>query len=166
MRQVFLIIFTLLSLTIHAQDNFNIGINGGKVFGNAEEFSKLAFGFDANYLFDISEDFNVGPFIGFVHFLPEGAQEARSYVPIGGAIRFHSLDDNFYVGGDVGFAIGMSPAGDNGGVYLKPLLGYKITESFKINLFYSAVKKRLPTYSYVGLGLVFDFFGSNEYYAY
>lgn len=166
MKKVLSLIFTLFSFTFYAQDSFNLGVHGGFTVDKSKEFSSLGVSLDVNYLLDLSEDFNAGGFIGYVHFLPKDDLEARAYIPVGGAIRFNSIDEYFYVGGDLGFAIGISPDGDNGGVYFRPLLGYKITDSFKVDLSYTVIKKRVPTYSFIGLGLVFDFNGSSNYYAY
>lgn len=167
MKTIFTSLFLLIAVSIYSQKQFNIGVNGGIVTGNLQDRSSSAFGIDANYLFDWFEDFTIGPSMSLVYFSGKGeeanAADSYMYLPIGGAVRYQALDEKFYVGGDLGFAIGLSPDGDRGGVYFKPLIGYNVTESFNINLFYSAVKKKLPTYSYVGLGLTYNILGSAGY---
>ncbi len=168
MKKIFFVLVVLLSINSFSQENqFNIGINGGITTGDIKPISSAAFGIDANYLFKVFDGISLGPSLNFLYFLTDevnGVQpDAFVYLPIGGAIRFQSLSDYFYVGLDLGFAIGISPSGDNGGLFFKPMVGYNVTENLKLNLFYSAVKKRQPAYSYVGLGIAFDIFGSNQY---
>lgn len=168
------VVITVLfaSIVMYGQGReLNVGINGGITTGDIKPFSSSAFGLDANYLFDWYEDFKVGPSVSAVYFSPKENDLVKSdafvYLPIGVAIRFQNPEDSFYIGGDFGYAIGISPSGDRGGVYFKPLVGYHISQNFKLNLFYSAVKKKQPAYSYVGLGLSFNIFGAgNDYYAY
>lgn len=154
------------------EKELNIGINGGFTIGNIEPQSSIAFGADANYLFDWYEDFKVGPTIGVTYFLPKEENgvkpDARMYIPIGASIRFQSIDDAFFIGGELGYAIGITPSGDKGGIFFKPMVGYNVSESIKLNLFYAGVKKRQPTFGYIGLGLSFDILNQNNmgYYSY
>ncbi|WP_299620625.1 hypothetical protein [uncultured Tenacibaculum sp.] len=171
MKRIFIFLFTVVTLNSFSQVNqLNVGVNGGITVGNLEAVSSAAFGVDANYLFEIYEGISVGPSLNLLYFLTEDNNGVKPdpfiYLPVGGAVRFQSLSDVFYVGADFGFAVGLSPDGDNGGIFFKPMLGYNINESLKLNLFYSGVKKKLPTYGYVGLGITFDFLGSSNYYGY
>ncbi|TYP98831.1 hypothetical protein C7447_102147 [Tenacibaculum adriaticum] len=171
MKKILLLTFLNISIQVTSQQQFNIGINGGITIGNIEPVSKMAFGGDINYLFDISDEFVVGPSLGLVFFSSKEANgeksDAKMYLPISTAIRFNSNEDVFYVGADLGFAVGLSPEGDNGGVFFKPLVGYKINQAFKVNLFYAGIKKRKPTYAFIGLGLVYDFnAGKDDFYFY
>ncbi|WP_442266275.1 hypothetical protein ACSIGC_00750 [Tenacibaculum sp. ZS6-P6] len=171
MKKIFLVLIVFLSLKSFSQgEQLNLGVNGGITVGNLESISSAAFGVDANYLFEIFENFNAGPSLNFIYFLTNEVNgskpDALMYLPIGGAVRFKALEEKFYVGADFGFAIGISPEGDNGGVFFKPMLGYKVTNNVKVNLFYAGVKKNLPTYGYAGLGLVFDVFGSSNQYSF
>ncbi|WP_075340886.1 hypothetical protein [Tenacibaculum agarivorans] len=164
MKKIISIITLLLCLHSFSQENeLNVGVNGGVTVGNLEAVSSIAFGVEGNYLFDIFDGISVGPSLNFLYFVSkENTVDSNIYIPIGGAVRFNSFEEQFYVGLDLGYAIGISPEGDDGGVFFKPLLGYEVTDAFKINLFYSAVKKNSPTYSYVGLGVTYDVF-SNRY---
>ena len=170
MKKIFFVLIVLLSVKSFSQEQLNLGVNGGITVGNLESVSTAAFGVDANYLFEIFEGLSVGPSLNFIYFLTDEVngvkRDALMYLPVGGAVRFQAIDEKFYVGADFGFAVGIAPEGDNGGVFFKPLLGYKINDNIKLNLFYSGVKKRLPTYGYAGLGLVFDVFGSSNRYSF
>ena len=172
MKKVFAICFFTLVVNnvLSAQENeFNIGINGGVTIGNIEGVSDIAIGLDANYLFDVFDGVKFGPSLNFVYFVTQEQNgikpDAFIYVPIGGAIKFHNESDDFYVALDAGYAIGISPEGDNGGIFIKPMVGYNINQNFNVNLFYSGVKKSAPTYGYIGLGIVFNVFGGSSYYS-
>ncbi|CAL2084476.1 conserved exported hypothetical protein [Tenacibaculum sp. 190524A05c] len=172
MRKFFIIYLFLFSINYNltAQENeFNVGINGGVTIGNIEGVSSMALGFDANYLFDVFEGVKFGPSLNFIYFVTQEENgikpDAFIYLPIGGSIKFHSEGDDFYVALDGGYAIGISPEGDNGGVFIKPMVGYNINENFNVNLFYSGVKKSGPTFGYIGLGVAFNIFGGNSYYS-
>lgn len=171
MKKIFLVFTFFLGLTCFSQqEKLNIGVNGGITIGNLKPVSSAAFGFDANYLFEVFEDLNIGPSLNFIYFLTEEVEGVKRdpymYLPIGGAIRFQSIDDKFFVGADFGFAIGISPKGDNGGIFFKPMVGYNATDDLKVHLFYSGIKKRLPTYGYVGIGIAYDIFRSSSLYSY
>ncbi len=167
MKRIIFILCVLFSIGSFSQENeFNVGVNGGITIGNIENVSSVAFGLDANYLFDVFENIKFGPSLNLLYFITEEFNgikpDAFIYLPIGGAIRLNSFGENFYVGADVGYAIGISPNGDNGGVFIKPMLGYHVSDKIELNIFYSGVKKRKPTYSYLGLGLVFNVFGGSN----
>ena len=84
---------------------------------------------------------------------------APVFLPISAAFHFRSIDDKFYVGGELGYAFSLSDYGD--GFFIKPTLGYYLSDSFKINVFYAGVKTGRPTYGYAGIGLTFDILGVN-----
>lgn len=157
MKRILLLICAIVSINTFSQEQLNIGINGGITIGNIEPYSKVAFGADVNYLFDVAEDFVVGPSIGIIYFNPEDEIDAPVFLPVSASILFHSIDDKFYIGGELGYALSLSDL--DGGFFIKPTVGYYISDSFKINAFYAGVKTGSPTYGYMGLGLAYDIFG-------
>jgi hypothetical protein len=172
MRKVFVVfLFTFIfNIQVYAQSNeFNIGVNGGITIGNIEGVSNTAFGLDANYLFDVFEGVKFGPSVNLIYFITQEVNgvkpDAYMYLPIGGSVKFHSDGDDFYLALDAGYALGISPEGDRGGIFIKPMVGYNINQDFNVNLFYSGVKKSSPTYGYIGVGVVFNIFGRNSYYS-
>lgn len=171
MKNIFLITLLLISSIVLSQENeFNVGINGGITNGNIKNIASGALGLDANYLFDIVDDVKFGPAVNVLYFFTKENNNIKPdpfiYLPIGGAVRFHGIGEKFNVGADIGYAIGISPSGDRGGIFFKPMLGYDITEKLSLNIFYAGVKKKQPTYSYLGLGIVFNVFGKDNYYTF
>lgn len=166
-RILLLITVFIFTQQIKSQEQFNIGVNGGVTVGETiGTYSDMAFGLDVNYLFQLSEDFVVGPSLALTYFNTKEVEgfkpDAFMYLPISAAIRFNSLDDPFYAGVDVGFAVGLSPDGDSGGVYIKPIVGYNINDSFKLNLFYAGIRKTKITNGYVGFGVTYDLKGTES----
>lgn len=166
MKKITVLLFALMSLQMFSQEQFNVGINGGIPIGNVEGVANLAFGADANYLFDIGQDFLIGPSVGFVYFNAEDQEgveiEAPTFLPISASLLFHSLDDKFYISGELGYAVAMSDT--DGGVFIKPSVGYFLTDDLKLNAFYAGIKTSDPTFGYFGLGLTFNFIGQSQYY--
>ena len=162
MKRVMLFIGVLFSTYLFSQEQLNVGVDAGITVGNIEPISKMAFGADVNYLFDVSQDFVAGPSLGIIYFSPEDdIVDAPMFLPISAALSFHSIDERFYVGGELGYAISLSDFNDDGGFFIKPTIGYKLSDSLKINAFYAGIKTGSPTYAYAGIGLKYDFKAAN-----
>lgn len=168
-RRIMLIVITFFINTINAQQEreLNVGVNGGITTGIIKNYASAAFGIEANYLFDWYEDFKLGPSVNLIYFSPKGeaGEDAKPfiYMPVGGSVIFKANTEKFYIGTDLGYAVGISPSGDRGGIFFKPQVGYQISDNLKLNIFYATVKKRQPSYEYVGLGVLFDIFASGQY---
>ncbi|MCH3882312.1 MULTISPECIES: outer membrane beta-barrel protein [Tenacibaculum] len=159
MKKILFLATIVLSLNATAQySSIGIGINGGLPTGNLEDKFSIAFGLDANYLYEVTDQISLGAATGLVYFSGEEnngvSPEDKMYIPIAGSVRFSNDSDSFFMGGDVGYAIGLSPSGDAGGFYFKPIVGYNINESINFNLFYTGIKKEQPTFAYFGLGVM------------
>ncbi|CAA0153916.1 outer membrane beta-barrel protein [Tenacibaculum maritimum] len=167
MRKIILLILVFFSMISYGQERkFNIGIHGGLTIGDVKNKSSIGFGGDINYLFDLSEELFIGPSLSLLYFSPKDKNDALLYLPLGGAIRYNNLEDPFFVGMDLGYAIGVSPSGDRGGLLFKPMVGYNLSDNFQLSLSYIGVKKEKNTYSYIALGVSFDIFGGSDYYMY
>ena len=138
-KKVLLVLAFVMGFTSFSQNELNLGINGGVVV-DLSDYSDIAFGADVNYLFDVSRHFKAGPSVGLSYYVAEldGTDDAI-FLPVGGALRFHSIDDKFFAGFDLGYGVSLSDFVD-GGLYFKPLIGYRITEEFRVNVFYSGVR--------------------------
>lgn len=53
------------------------------------------------------------------------------------------------------YAIGISPSGNDGGFYYRPIVGYKIGDDSQLNISYSGVSVNGGTFSNIGLGVMF-----------
>ncbi|WP_369047669.1 hypothetical protein [Tenacibaculum sp. UWU-22] len=157
---LFLMTMSLSAQSIYdGSDQISVGVNAGLPIGDLAGSYSAGFGIDFNYLYSIGSKVQIGGATGYLFFMGKdvnGVKAAgKSYIPIAGAIRFNNEYDRYVIGTDLGYAIGITPSGDKGGVYFKPYLGYKISNNVELNLSYIGVKKKDPAYSYVALGLMF-----------
>lgn len=175
MKKTILLIALLFSFAFYAQveGELNAGVNAGIPIDQSKEVSSFAFSVEANYLFDgLFDNFKIGPSLSFIYYtLKEleggGKSEPMSFLPIAVSTRFQNNDDAFYAGVDVGYGLGLSPKAINGGLYFKPMVGGHLSDTVKLNLFYSGVTStRANAYSYLGLGLEFNISGLQSGYSY
>ncbi|CAL2064368.1 outer membrane beta-barrel protein [Tenacibaculum sp. 190524A05c] len=149
--------------TANAQDGeFNAGVNLGLPIGDVSDFYSFTIGAEVNYLFSVSDDFKVGPSVGFTQFFGsdvevlgvtvEGAD--ASFMPLAAAGRF-AVSEEFTLGADLGYAIGLSPDGNDGGFYYRPMVGYNISENVMLQATYSGVSVDGGSFSNIGLGVMF-----------
>ncbi|WP_175577900.1 outer membrane beta-barrel protein [Tenacibaculum jejuense] len=152
---LFALTFTLIS---NAQDGeFNIGANFGLPVGDIDVSHNFAISAEVNYLFDVSDEFQVGPSVSFINYF--GKEENNigfgsiQFLPIAGAARFN-VSDAFSLGADLGYAVGINQ-GNDGGFYYRPVVAYHLTETIALQASYSGVTSDGATASNVGLGVVF-----------
>jgi len=148
------ILFSLVTVfgltTINAQESEDKTKNGGfKVGGNVglaistSDYSSFNFGFDAAYLIEIANNFELGLLVGYTQFIADGEYSYQftngdgdtitrnisfkdaSFVPIAATARYYFSDRRFFGGVDIGYAI--NTAGDDevdGGLYYRPKFGF------------------------------------------
>jgi hypothetical protein len=124
MKKLFVLtIFTIFGFMVaHSQSNWKVGVNAGIPVGDVQDFSSFNLGVDVAYLFNVSDVFGVGPLVGYSHFFGQNDFEDISFLPLAASGRF-SFSDQFFVGADLGYAVGVDD-GNDGGFYYRPKLGY------------------------------------------
>ncbi len=155
MKKLFLgAMMIALGFTVNAQGSFNVGVNAALPTGDVKDFFTFALGLEANYLFEVSDTFEVGPSLSYVNYFGEDGVDDFSFLPIAAAARF-AAGDSFTLGADLGYAVGLSPDGNDGGFYYRPMVGYDISENFMLQATYSGISADGETFSSFGLGAVF-----------
>lgn len=146
-----ILLFTALlvfSFNAKAQDieekikggGFYAGVNVGLPLSTASDVSSFNFGFDVAYLFEIIDNLEVGPLLGYSHFIGDGdygyyagnsgnyfirAYDDASFLPIAASARYYFADDRFFGGIDLGVAVNV--AGDaKSGLYARPKFGFDL----------------------------------------
>ncbi|WP_250432355.1 hypothetical protein [Hanstruepera flava] len=145
-----LLLFTALvifSLNAKAQDieekikggGFYVGANIGLPISTAADVSSFNFGVDVAYLFEVIDNLEVGPLLGFTNFIGDGEYYAysntdvefrrdykdASFLPIAASARYYFADDRFFGGIDLGVAVNV--AGDaKTGFYARPKFGFDL----------------------------------------
>jgi len=144
-----------------AQGDFNAGIHGGLPIGDAGDLSSFAIAVELGYLFDVSDEFQAGPTLGYSHSFGKEIDtgigtldvDDVQFLPIAAAGRF-SVSDEFSLGADLGYAIGISD-GNDGGFYYAPRAAYSITSVIDIVLAYRGVAVDGGSWDILSLGLEF-----------
>ncbi|MEM0516741.1 hypothetical protein [Aequorivita flava] len=150
----------VLSFTTAQSQNFNIGVSGSLPVGDSADGYTFGAQLDFSYLFDINDSFYVGPMASLFYYngdeidTPIGTFEVDSavFLPIGGSARF--MLEEFFFGADLGYGIGISPDGNDGGFFYRPKVGYSFGTVAAI-LSYSGVSVDGGTFSSVNVGVEF-----------
>ncbi|AIY13744.1 outer membrane beta-barrel protein [Cellulophaga baltica] len=167
MKKVFLIAaMALFGFGVQAQDQdqsgFKLGLNVQLPVGDASDVSSFGLGLDAAYMFEVSDQFDLGVATGFSNVfgktIDAGEFEIEiddfQYIPLAAAARYNATEE-FSVGADLGYAIGIND-GNDGGFYYKPTVGYMLSEGTQLNLSYVGISVNDFTYSTINLGVLFS----------
>jgi len=148
--------------TMQAQGDFKAGIHAGLPVGDAGDFSSFAIAVELGYLFDVSDDFQAGPSIGFSQSFGKDVDtgigtfkvDDVQFLPIAAAGRFHATDQ-FSLGLDLGYALGIND-GNDGGIFYAPRAAYSLSETLDLVLAYRGVSLDGGSWDILSLGLEFD----------
>lgn len=168
MKKVLLTITTIILFitTAKAQDGINVGVFGGLPVGEGDIYG-MTIGLDTGYLFKIGKNFNLGGMTGVANIfgktfegysdttLDDEKTEAFQYIPIAAAARLNF--SRLTAGLDIGYAVVLDEYND-GALYIRPLLGYNITEMIQIN-----ASPRFLVFGSSGAGQL-DYDGEDFYY--
>lgn len=167
MKKLFLLsVLAVFGFTVNAQDSsssasggsFKVGANLALPIGDAGDVSTISIGLDAAYLFGISEQFDLGPAIGFTNAIMDSDFDYLDdvqFLPIAAAGRYN-INSNMYVGADIGYAIGIND-GNDGGFYYRPRFGYNFTDLIGVNASYTGISADGGDWSTIGIGVEFSF---------
>ena len=136
---------------VQAQENFKFGGNLGIPVGDADAYD-INYGADAAYFFDVSDGFLAGPMIGFTGYSADGFNV--SFLPIAASGRYMFSDSLFFLGADLGYALGLED-GVDGGFYYRPKVGYDLG-FLGLIASYSGISVDGGTFSSINLGVEFS----------
>ena len=156
MKKLLLVTVAIFAFaTVSAQGQFKAGVFGGLPIGDAGDLSTFTLGVDVSYLFEMSEDFDLGPAIGFSNsFLDDDfVGDDIQFLPIAAAGRY-SVSDKFTLGADLGYAVGVNE-GNDGGFYYSPRVQYGVSDAIDIVLAYRGVSADGGSFDVITLGIDF-----------
>lgn len=152
-----ILVMALAVVSFSANAQFNAGVNIGIPTGDLEPVTSFVYGAEVNYMYQVSDDFQVGPSLSFVNFSGKSVGGISfgdaSFLPIAAAGRF-SASESFTLGADIGYGIGVN-SGNNGGFYYRPMVGYNVSDSIMVQLHYSGVSSNGATAANIGAGVMF-----------
>ena len=150
-----------------AQDTgFNGGAHFGLPLGDVKDAFSMNIGLDASYLFEVSDQFKAGFGTGYDLWLGktetisllgstfEFENENASFIPVYGTAKYN-LSENFFLGANLGYAIGVSEGNDGGFLY-EPKVGATFNQ-FDVYGFYKGISMDGGSFSSVGLGFNYAF---------
>lgn len=156
-----IIILTLITSMVYAQNGFSVEANMGPTLGEVKKLKSTNTQVNLYYLWSTSENVNLGLTAGISIFSGEGTDEvtlpnffdavvADSFIPIALAGRFN-LSEKFVTGADIGFAF--NDTVDGGGFIFKPIAMYYLGKKIAITLSYTSINEKGTTYSSINLGI-------------
>lgn len=163
MKKLFVLLFVMcLSYSINAQ-NFNLVVSAGLPSGDASDLLSFAAIIDGSYLFEVSEGFNVGGATGFIYGFGDSMDTALGsidmddigYIPLAAAARY-SISEEFVVGADLGYGIGVTPSNIDSGFYYAPRAQYYFSEQTSVVAAYRSISVTGGSFDFLSLGVEFS----------
>lgn len=163
--------FILLSYQISAQyvdrSFFKAGFHAATTLGDASDFANLGIGMDLYQHWGVSKTIDLGIATGVQYFFGLDSTEDIGptavtvrgedtvYLPVAGFFRFYPTK-SINLGGDVGYAIGLTDSTE-GGLYYRPTLSFDLSPSSALNFSYAVVESDVITWSTITGGVLFRF---------
>ncbi|MDU8887272.1 outer membrane beta-barrel protein [Yeosuana sp. MJ-SS3] len=153
----------MLSFMTAQAQGFKVGANVGLPIGDASDGYSFNITLDVNFIWEVSEDFGAGIATGYSHNFGESVNlspgisidiDDASFIPISGAARYN-VSEKFVLGADLGYSIGISPSGNDGGFYYAPRMQYALSESLDLVAAYRGVSLDGGSLDVITLGLEF-----------
>ena len=146
-----------------SEAGFRGGINLGLPMGDIKDLYSFSLGLDVSYLWPIADKFQAGVTTGYAHYLGKTVDflgvsvknDDAGFVPLAATAEY-SLTESFYIGADLGYALGVSPSGNNGGLLYQPKVGYQMD---KLGVFagYKGISVSGGTFTSINLGVNYKF---------
>ncbi|RVT77475.1 hypothetical protein EOD40_06635 [Flavobacterium sufflavum] len=131
---------------------FKLGAHVGLPTGDIKDFSSVNLGADVAYTWSVAEGFDAGITTGYTSYLGKDGADAVGFIPVAATAQF-TLTNNWFIGADLGYAIGASTDNDGGFLY-QPKFGYQM-EKTGVYVAYKGISKDGATVSSVNLGVSF-----------
>lgn len=131
MRKLFVLLALGLftsTFTYAQQEDMKLGASLALPIGNTGDAYSFGFSGDFSYLFEVAEDFQVGGTASLMYYMGEKISGVKMddavFLPLAATGRY-AIED-FFIGLDLGYGIGLSPSGNDGGFFYRPKLGYDV----------------------------------------
>ncbi len=144
-QRILVIFFVLIGTALQAQKGFKIGIQGGIPIGDFNDRVGVVIGAEVGYVWPLGEVIDLGVTAGFLNGFPEKYREETvandfpnvQFIPLGVALRIWP-SNSFFIGGDIGQALGINE-GNDGGLFYRPQLGFLMGPQTQLNFSYTGV---------------------------
>lgn len=158
---IFLVV-VCASFSINGQ-NFNIGVSAGLPSGDASDAYTFSAIIDASYLTEVSKEFHVGGAVGFIYSFGDSQDipligsvdiDDAGFLPLAAAGRY-TVSEEFVLGADIGYALGVTPSELDGGFYYAPRVQYYFLENLSAVASYRGVSVSGGSFDFLTLGVEF-----------
>lgn len=140
--------------------NFSVGLSGGLPSGDASDLYTFSLILDASVHWEVGEAFNAGLAAAYINGFGDSASsvdiEDIGFIPLAASGRY-MISEQFSLGADVGYAIGISPDANDGGLYYAPKAIYNLSDNFGIAASYRGVSRDGTSFDIISLGFEFSF---------
>ena len=141
MKKVVLTVVAVIAFGLSSLGQVGPQLGGhlGIPTGDTEDATSLNLGLDASYLWWVSDSFYAGLSTGYTTWLlkDEFDGDNLSFIPVA-ATGNVILGENWLLGADVGYGIGLND-GNDGGFYYQPKLGYSFNQNTNLFLGYKSI---------------------------
>lgn len=132
---------------------FKLGAHVGLPTGDIKDFSSVNLGVDAAYTWSVAEGLDAGIATGYTSYLGKDGFDAVGFIPVAATAQF-TLTNNWFIGADLGYGIGVNPSGVDSGFLYQPKFGYQM-EKAGVYVAYKGISVTGGTYSSINLGINF-----------
>ncbi|WP_228851896.1 outer membrane beta-barrel protein [Aegicerativicinus sediminis] len=158
MKKLFFLLIVIFGLhNAFSQEGFKLALNAGLPMGDASDHYMVNLSADIDYLFHVTEEIHFGIATGYSHFIAKSSEETVddfSFIPIGGTAQFN-ISDDFIVGTDIGFGVGIMPKENDGGFFYAPRVQYAFNENLDLVLSYQGLVTNSVHFNALSIGLEF-----------
>lgn len=165
MKKIILTAMTVFAFSFaNAQDGgFKAGINLGFPMGDIKDSYSLTIGLDVAYTWAVADKFQAGFTTGYAHYMGDKKEfmgveidiDDAGFIPIAATAQY-GITDNLFLGADLGYALGVSPDGNDGGFLYQPKFGYQ-TEKIEVYTGYKGISVDGGTFSSINIGFNYKF---------
>lgn len=146
--------FAVFGFTTVQAQQMKAGVDAMIPMGDVKDGYSFGLGANFTYFFEINEAFLVGPQINLLYYMGKETNgfkpDAALFLPIAASARY--VIEDFFFGADLGYGIGLSPDGNDGGFYYRPKVGYNFGPVAAV-LSYSGISSK-QTYTVDGYGII------------
>lgn len=103
---------------------FKAGLTAGVPVGDASNASSITAGVDLRGQYLFNPNVAIGAASGYTHYFGKDGVEDFGMIPVAGFFRYYFAPKGLFVGTDLGFGLLTNRAGNKGGLYVNPQIGY------------------------------------------
>lgn len=131
-----------------------IEAHGNLLSGTFKDTHGTNLGISGKYYFDLGEGFKAGPSIGVDYSEGKKGNKDLIFMPVAASIYYGSVGaSGIGFGTDIGYNVGLSPSGNQGGFHVKPFVHYSL---FHAGYTYTSLDNGVE-FTAIQLGILFIF---------